>query len=64
MAHNLCYSTLIPFEIARKMNPEDYTITPHGDYFVKNSKTKCNNSNTKRIASVNFRGTFECKKIS
>ena len=37
MAHNLCYSTLIPFETAKKMSPEDYTLTPHGDYFVKNS---------------------------
>ena len=35
MAHNLCYSTLIPNEMLQKLNPEDYTRTPRGDYFIK-----------------------------
>ena len=35
MAHNLCYSTLIDPSVAMRMNPNDYTRTPHGDYFVK-----------------------------
>ncbi|EGR29193.1 hypothetical protein IMG5_161090 [Ichthyophthirius multifiliis] len=35
MAHNLCYSTLITRDITLKMNKDDYTATPNGDYFVK-----------------------------
>jgi len=35
MAHNLCYSTLIPNEMLNKLQPEDYTKTPRGDYFIK-----------------------------
>jgi DNA polymerase delta subunit 1 len=35
MAHNLCYSTLIPPGEERKMDPNDYYRTPTGDYFVK-----------------------------
>ncbi|KAF2070254.1 hypothetical protein CYY_008425 [Polysphondylium violaceum] len=34
MAHNLCYSTLIPAEEAKKLQPTDYTLTPSGDYFA------------------------------
>lgn len=34
-AHNLCYTTLITKEQALKMDPNDYTLTPNGDYFVK-----------------------------
>lgn len=40
MAHNLCYSTLINRSKAEKMNGEDYSKTPHGDYFVKANKKK------------------------
>jgi len=40
MAHNLCYSTLVPAHKARKMDPEIVTHTPHGDYFVKPSVKK------------------------
>ena len=35
MAHNLCYSTLVPKYLAKKHKEEDITLTPHGDYFVK-----------------------------
>ncbi|KAL4466727.1 hypothetical protein ABPG74_010324 [Tetrahymena malaccensis] len=35
MAHNLCYSTLISKNVAMGMNKDDYTLTPHGDYFAK-----------------------------
>lgn len=34
-AHNLCYSTLITKEQADKMDPNDYTCSPMGAYFVK-----------------------------
>lgn len=40
MAHNLCYSTLLPNEMVIKMNPNDYVKTPHGDYFAKIHKKK------------------------
>jgi len=44
MAHNLCYTTLIPNKIIAEKNYDrnDYTITPHGqgDYFMKASKKK------------------------
>lgn len=44
MAHNLCYSTLVP-AIEKKKHPEKYpeediTTTPNGDFFVKSSKKK------------------------
>ena len=35
MAHNLCYSTLVPKHKANLYKPEDITRTPNGDYFVK-----------------------------
>ena len=35
MAHNLCYSTLIPRHKIKNYKEEDYTKTPNGDYFVK-----------------------------
>jgi DNA polymerase delta subunit 1 len=35
MAHNLCYSTLIPSGEEKKMNPDDYYRTPTGDCFVR-----------------------------
>jgi len=42
MAHNLCYTTLIPnkFTAEKYYKPEDLTITPHGDYFMKTTKKK------------------------
>lgn len=40
MAHNLCYSTLIPSDKIRNYKPEDYTRTPNGDYFMKKSVIK------------------------
>jgi DNA polymerase delta subunit 1 len=39
MAHNLCYSTLVPSYKAKLFNPEDLIKTPNGDYFV-NQKVK------------------------
>ena len=38
MAHNLWYSSLIPFEEVKNYNPDDYEKTPNGDYFIKKSK--------------------------
>ena len=35
MAHNLCYSTLVPKHKAQFYNPDDLTKTPNGDFFVK-----------------------------
>jgi len=35
MAHNLCYSTLIPNHQVSKYSPEMYEKTPNGDYFMK-----------------------------
>lgn len=35
MAHNLCYSTLLSEEQALCMNPDDYSRTPAGAYFIK-----------------------------
>jgi DNA polymerase delta subunit 1 len=35
MAHNLCYSTLVPAYKAKSYKNEDITKTPHGDFFVK-----------------------------
>ena len=35
MAHNLCYSTLVKKTDAKKFNPEDVTVSPSGDTYVK-----------------------------
>lgn len=35
MAHNLCYSTLVPSDKVRDLPPEDLSTTPTGDVFVK-----------------------------
>ena len=35
MAHNLCFSTLVPRFKAKNFKKEDITETPHGDFFVK-----------------------------
>jgi DNA polymerase delta subunit 1 len=40
MAHNLCYSTLVPKWQKSQYKPEDITETPNGDIFVKASKKK------------------------
>ena len=38
MAHNLCYSTLIQDKnVLSNLSEDEYTRTPHGDYFVKPS---------------------------
>lgn len=34
MAHNLCYSTLVPAHRVKNYKPEDLTKTPNGDYFI------------------------------
>jgi DNA polymerase delta subunit 1 len=39
MAHNLCYTSLISKKDAmERLKPEDYTLTPNGDCFVKAHK--------------------------
>jgi DNA polymerase delta subunit 1 len=38
MAHNLCYSTLIPRQEIHKHNKDDYVQSPNGDYFIKSEK--------------------------
>lgn len=35
IAHNLCYTTLIPRDQIKNYKPEDYTKTPVGYYFLK-----------------------------
>jgi DNA polymerase delta subunit 1 len=40
MAHNLCYSTLIPKAKKSLYAPEDITETPNGDIFIKATKRK------------------------
>jgi len=40
MAHNLCYSTLVPRHHRNKYKPEDITETPNGDLFVKQTTKK------------------------
>ena len=40
MAHNLCYSTLVPRDRVQFMASEDVTRTPCGDTFVKSHKEK------------------------
>jgi DNA polymerase delta subunit 1 len=39
MAHNLCYSTLIPAYKVKDFDVTKYERTPNGDYFVKKSVT-------------------------
>jgi DNA polymerase delta subunit 1 len=38
MAHNLCYSTLVPPHRVKQFAPEELIRTPNGDCFVKNKK--------------------------
>ena len=40
MAHNLCYSSLVPRYKIKSWDPEKLTKTPNGDYFVKSSVKK------------------------
>jgi len=40
MAHNLCYSSLVPKHHVKKYDPEQITETPNGDFFVKQSTRK------------------------
>lgn len=42
MAHNLCYTTLLNKQSIKAFNlsEDDYTHTPNGDYFVKETKRK------------------------
>ncbi|CAR66020.1 DEHA2G22308p [Debaryomyces hansenii CBS767] len=42
MAHNLCYTTLLNKQTIKNFNltEDDYTLTPNGDYFVKDHKKK------------------------
>lgn len=35
MAHNLCYSTLVPRQQASQFSPDEITRTPSGDHFIK-----------------------------
>ncbi|KAK3241012.1 DNA polymerase delta catalytic subunit, variant 2 [Cymbomonas tetramitiformis] len=40
MAHNLCYSTLVPPAMAKALDPAHYTKSPTGDVFMKAEKVK------------------------
>lgn len=42
MAHNLCYTTLLNKQTIKNYNltEDDYTLTPNGDYFIKDHKRK------------------------
>ena len=40
MAHNLCYSTLVPPYKLKDIDVSMYERTPNGDYFVKKSIKK------------------------
>lgn len=40
MAHNLCYSTLVPSYKAKDFPPGDLIKTPNGDYFVNQTVKK------------------------
>lgn len=40
MAHNLCYSTLLPRHRAGELPPGEITRTPTGDVFVKSTTAK------------------------
>jgi DNA polymerase delta subunit 1 len=40
MAHNLCYTSILSREARAQLKPEQYTVTPTGDAFVKTSVQK------------------------
>jgi DNA polymerase delta subunit 1 len=40
MAHNLCYTTLVPSWKAKQFKPEEIQQTPNGDWFIRGSKKK------------------------
>jgi len=40
MAHNLCYTTLVPSYEAKKFKPDEIERTPNGDFFIRKSKKK------------------------
>ena len=40
MAHNLCYSTLVPPDAVGRLPEADLTKSPTGDVFVRANKTK------------------------
>ena len=40
MAHNLCYTTLLPASKRSELSEEDYIRTPVGSFFVKDSQRK------------------------
>lgn len=40
MAHNLCYTTLLTERDIKGMDPNDYTTTPNGFYFMKTAVKK------------------------
>ena len=40
MAHNLCYSTLIPPYKLKDLEVNMYEKTPNGDYFIKRSVSR------------------------
>jgi DNA polymerase delta subunit 1 len=39
MAHNLCYTSLVPKAMVASLNKEDYIVSPTGDVFVKAHKS-------------------------
>jgi DNA polymerase delta subunit 1 len=40
MAHNLCYTTLLPADQARLLPPEEVEKAPSGDIFVRSTRQK------------------------
>ncbi|XP_013786917.1 DNA polymerase delta catalytic subunit [Limulus polyphemus] len=40
IAHNLCYTTLLPNQTRNQMNPDEFIKTPSDNYFVKKSVRK------------------------
>jgi DNA polymerase delta subunit 1 len=40
MAHNLCYTTLVPQSDVSRVPPEHIARSPNGDYFVKRSAAR------------------------
>ena len=40
MAHNLCYTTLVPPYEAKKYDPKIIQQTPNGDWFIRTEKKK------------------------
>ena len=40
MAHNLCYTTLVPNQDAHKFKDDEIEKTPNGDYFIRREKKK------------------------